>query len=568
MRKHIPFIFLLFVLLVIAGSSEAIERKKKILVLHSYHQGLEWTDNITKGVKSVFDPLHDLYEIHYEYLDTKRNVDKQYIEEVARFVTQKNRTIQYEAVIVSDNNALTLLNQGSLRFTDNPPIIFCGINNYTEKLIENIEHVTGIAETPDLKGTIELISTLHHDPEHILVVLDRTATGNAIRDDFRKIEDEYKEKTSFEFLRDFSLDEIPAILSDHRHDDVIYILTFNRDKNGNFISYAEGIEMLSKHSKLPIYGSWDFYLGKGIVGGSITSGFLQGSEAAKYALRVLQGYDANRIEVLRESPAQFMFDYPVVQEFGIEENLLPKGSQIINAPPTTYEKYKNFLIAVTGIAISIALVLFWKYQQQRVLLNEKKALAIELEEKVKERTLELEQANQKLLELSNIDELTQLHNRRHFDRILLKEIRRAQRSSLPISLLMCDIDYFKRYNDTYGHLAGDECLKIVAHTIQESCNRASDFIARYGGEEFAIILPNTSTEKAVDHAEAIRKKLEEKHIKHEKSGIKNIVSMSIGIVSMVPDKETTPCSLISAADLALYDSKAAGRDQVALFVTQ
>jgi diguanylate cyclase (GGDEF)-like protein len=263
-----------------------------------------------------------------------------------------------------------------------------------------------------------------------------------------------------------------------------------------------------------------------------------------------------------------MFDYHVMQKFGIEKRQLPKGSQIINAPPTSYEKYKNVLIAVTGIAISIALILFWKYQQQRILLIEKRALAEELEGKVRERTLELERANRKLREITNTDALTQLSNRRYFDAMIGKEIRRARRLSLPISLLMCDIDYFKRYNDTYGHLAGDECLRIVADTIKTCCNRASDFMARYGGEEFTIILPNTSAEDAVDHAEAIRRKLEEQSITHEKSSIKDIVSMSIGVVSVIPDRETTPDFLISAADQALYDSKAAGRDQVALYMKQ
>jgi diguanylate cyclase (GGDEF)-like protein len=568
MKTAIASIYTSLLLLALTSTVDAVERKKKIMVLHSYHQGLEWTDNITKGIKGVFDPLHQLYEIHYEYLDTKRNASDRYMDEVSRFVSEKNRMTQYEVVIVSDNNALALFNKGVLKFIGNPAIIFCGINNYSKTLTDHLDRVTGIAETTDLQGTIDLIRTLHPDHERVLVVLDRTTTGNAIREEFKKFEDDYTGKLYFEFLRDFSLDEIPEILAHRKHDDTIYILTFNRDKNGNFISYTEGIQMFSRSSNSPIYGSWDFYLGKGIVGGSITSGYLQGAEAAKIALRVLQGYDIKKIEVLRESPTQYMFDFRILKKFGIDRSQLPEDSRVINAPPTTFEKYRNLLIGITGLSIVITSFLFMKYRQQRIVLKEKKLLAIELEEKVRERTLELEQANQKLRQLSNIDGLTQLHNRRYFDEMLHKETRRSHRSSSPIALLICDIDFFKKYNDTYGHLAGDDCIKIVAKTIQQNCKRVSDIVARYGGEEFAAILPNTSPEYARELAESVRKGVESQGIAHETSEVKDIVSISIGVASIIPEMQTTPSTLISIADKALYASKAAGRNRVTLFENQ
>lgn len=556
------FIFLL--LFSVTTSVGAVERKKLILVLHSYHQGLEWTDNITSGIKSVFDPLQKSYEVHYEYLDTKRNSGKEYLAEVSRFIAEKNRAIRYQAIIVSDNNALALLNDGKLTFQGNPPVIFCGINNYNESLTDHLEWVTGVAETTDHQATIDLIMELHPQRKQILVVLDRTVTGNAIREEFRSIEEDYKGKLSFEFLREFSLQDIPQILSRLDDDDAVYLLTLNQDRDGNFISYAEGIEMLSQSTNVPMYGSWDFYLGKGIIGGRITSGYLQGETAAKIALRVLQGYDIRAVKVVRESPTEYEFDYPVLRKHGIDSSRLPEGHRIINAPPSSYEKHKTLLIGLTGASFFIALFLSWKFVRQKAILEERKAQALELEKKVLERTQELEQANLKLQKLSGIDGLTQLHNRRYFDSILKKEINRLQRTSSPISLLICDIDYFKNYNDTYGHLAGDDCIKMVATTIQQNCKRVTDVAARYGGEEFGVILPNTTAEPALDIAESIRKDIEARNIAHETSEIKDIVSISIGIASIMPDVQTEPSLLISIADKALYESKKNGRDRVTL----
>ncbi len=560
MNAKIKLLLVALMLVSTISVGNAAERKMKILVLHSYHQGLEWTDNITSGIQQVFAPLHDAYEVHYEYLDTKRNTGKAYMHEVARFVSEKNSRIRFEAIIASDNNALELLNEGALTFKGDPPIIFCGINNYNETLTSHLNRVTGIAETTNHRGTLDLMMKLHPQRKHVYIVLDRTPTGNSIREEFKRFEEIYAGKLEFEFLRDFILDELPDKLAHLDGNDIIYILTFNRDRNNNFISYSEGIEMLSRSANAPIYGSWDFYLGKGIVGGSITSGYQQGLKAANIAVKMLQGYQ--EIPVLKESPVRYMFDYIQLQKQGIDGAQLPVGSTIINMPPAPYERYKSFLILISATLLLSLLWLLWKYLRQRSVLEEKKAQAIRLELMVQERTRELEESNEKLQLLSSLDGLTQLHNRRYFDERLDKEVSRLQRLSSPISLLICDIDYFKKYNDSYGHLAGDDCIKIVANTIQQSCKRAADVAARYGGEEFAVILPDSDSEHALRVAESICSKLESRHLAHEASDVKDIVTLSIGVASIVPDQHTTPSSLISIADRALYESKHNGRDRI------
>jgi diguanylate cyclase (GGDEF)-like protein len=272
------------------------------------------------------------------------------------------------------------------------------------------------------------------------------------------------------------------------------------------------------------------------------------------------------MEVITDSPTRYMFDSNYMEKYGIDRSSLPSGSVIVNLPPTPYERYRKFLIALSIISFSIAFILLWKYKRQQAILKEEHALAVELEYKVQERTRELEIANKELLRLSNLDGLTQLYNRRYFDNILSKEISRLQRSSSPISLLMCDIDYFKRFNDTYGHLAGDDCIRLVASVIRNRCRRISDIAARYGGEEFAVILPDTNAEDALAIAESIRQELEAKKITHGNSSVKNVVSISIGVATITPTAHSTSEKLISLADEALYKSKSDGRNRVSSYV--
>jgi diguanylate cyclase (GGDEF)-like protein len=185
---------------------------------------------------------------------------------------------------------------------------------------------------------------------------------------------------------------------------------------------------------------------------------------------------------------------------------------------------------------------------------------------LKETNYKLAQVNQALERLASLDGLTQIANRRHFDYCLQKEWRRMNREQQPLSLIMTDIDYFKLYNDTYGHQAGDDCLYQVAQAIASTLQRPADLVARYGGEEFVILLPNTEAKGAVHLAKMIRNRLRELDLLHRSSPIDQRVSLSLGVASVIPDAIQVPANLIAAADKALYQAKAAGRNCVCLVV--
>jgi diguanylate cyclase (GGDEF)-like protein len=174
---------------------------------------------------------------------------------------------------------------------------------------------------------------------------------------------------------------------------------------------------------------------------------------------------------------------------------------------------------------------------------------------------ELQKVNAELLNLANLDGLTQLANRRRFDEYLNNEWSRLAREQLPLSLVMCDIDYFKNFNDSYGHLAGDDCLRKVSQVLKQSVRRPADLAARYGGEEFAILLPNTEIDGAAIVAEQIRASVKELGILHIASEISDFVTISVGVASLVPLVDSLSTVLITAADYALYRAKELGRDR-------
>ena len=176
----------------------------------------------------------------------------------------------------------------------------------------------------------------------------------------------------------------------------------------------------------------------------------------------------------------------------------------------------------------------------------------------------LHKANHELKRLAIIDGLTQVANRRRFDECLHTEWRRMRREKTPLSLIMCDIDFFKLYNDNYGHQKGDVCLRAVAQAIDECLKRPADMVARYGGEEFGIILPNTHADGAFHVAEIIRKAVVGLEIPHVKSKVDDFVSLSMGVSCVTPSPGAAPETLVGSADKALYLAKKQGRNQVVL----
>ncbi len=175
---------------------------------------------------------------------------------------------------------------------------------------------------------------------------------------------------------------------------------------------------------------------------------------------------------------------------------------------------------------------------------------------------QLRDARRQLTDLANVDELTGLGNRRLVNNVLQEEINRARRSGTLLSVIMLDVDYFKNYNDTYGHPAGDEVLQRLANVMQRATSRAGELVARYGGEEFILILPGASGITGMRTATRLRELVNLENILHETSEVSDHITVSQGLVTVRPDSELVPKSLIELADKALYRAKKAGRNAI------
>jgi diguanylate cyclase (GGDEF)-like protein len=222
---------------------------------------------------------------------------------------------------------------------------------------------------------------------------------------------------------------------------------------------------------------------------------------------------------------------------------------------------KSQTVKLWGLLIVHACYTERKWQPEEVDLLHQIAsnLAIALQQS--ELYQKLQQAKQQLELLAKIDALTHVANRRRFDEYVQQQWQRLTRDQKPLSLILCDIDQFKSYNDTYGHPAGDTCLVKIARAITNAVQYPADLVARCGGEEFAIILPNTTATGAVEVARRIQEQIAQLQIYHPSSNVKNFVTVSLGIASTVPCENTFPSELIAKADTALYQAKQQGRDR-------
>lgn len=200
-------------------------------------------------------------------------------------------------------------------------------------------------------------------------------------------------------------------------------------------------------------------------------------------------------------------------------------------------------------------------EKQQQLIQQNQLLQQEIQNRAAAEAA-LQIANAELQRLAYLDGLTQVANRLQFDQRIEAEWRRSQRQQEAISLILCDIDFFKYYNDAYGHQAGDECLRQVARAIQGVIKRPGDLVARYGGEEFAVILPDTPNDGAMAVVHEMQNVILLLRIEHQHSQVSPHVSLSFGVATSTPSAELTQARLIHLADQALYQAKIEGRDRI------
>ena len=262
-----------------------------------------------------------------------------------------------------------------------------------------------------------------------------------------------------------------------------------------------------------------------------------------------QGFDKD--PVIQQRGLRSVFCLPVMHQSKIIAILYLENNLTTGAFNEGHSEILNVLCSQAAISLENAR-----------LYHQLENYSHTLEKQVAERTKRLSQLNKKLDKMAYIDGLTRIANRRSFDDYARKTWKQCKRSQTPLTIIMSDIDFFKKYNDGYGHQAGDECLKAIAQAMQNKINRPTDLLARYGGEEFIIILPETDDQGGFHIANKILKAVEGLGIAHEFSMVKDIVTISLGVATVVPNDKNKMEELIEKADTALYQAKSTGRNKI------
>jgi sigma-B regulation protein RsbU (phosphoserine phosphatase) len=291
-------------------------------------------------------------------MDTKRFLHDRYFQLLFETYKEKYRKITLDVVIAADNDAFDFVRKHHEELFTDTPVVFCGINNFNDAMIAGYNHFTGIVEETDLTSTIELSLKLHPNTEQIVVINDRTTTGVAMKNELLEVAPYFRDSVKFVFLEDLTMSELQERIRALSPKSVILLTVFNYDRSGQFFTYEESIERIYPHASVPIYSIWDFYLGQGIVGGMLTSGFQQGKAAGELTLRILRGEDAGQIPVIRRSPNHFMFDDLEMKRFSIRRAALPEDSLIINLPETFYSRYRGPIFISAGTFIFLSAIIF------------------------------------------------------------------------------------------------------------------------------------------------------------------------------------------------------------------
>ncbi len=328
-----------------------------VLLLNSYHFGLDWTDNETAGVREVLEKSGRPIELHIEFMDSKRQVDATHLSNFRQLLAYKFRNTRLAAILVTDNDAFNFLRQyHNERMFEGVPVIFAGINFFQQEMLKGLKGYTGVVETFEAGQTVSLMQRLHPAVKRIVVVIDSTATGLAIRKDLEPMLVPFAGQINFEFWDQLSLAQMRERLPALDQHTLILLMPFAMDSAGNYIRYAELAEMVSQLSPVPVYGTYDFYMGFGIVGGRLTQGDAQGRAAAQMLLRVLDGVDPGQIPVMTVSPSEFRFDARQLHRYGIATAELPPESLILFQ--SWYEQHRNWLW-LGGLLSAITLLLGW-----------------------------------------------------------------------------------------------------------------------------------------------------------------------------------------------------------------
>lgn len=523
---------------------QAAGAEKRVLFISSYSYAWEQVRMQIDGIRAG---LEDSVILDYEFMDTKRVNTEESLQLFYEGLAYRLSMVEpYDAVILGDDAALRFAMEYQEDLFAGIPMVFEGVND-EELAAEAVKNpmIAGVLERLSVEKNIELGLKINPKAKRVVAILDDTITGQAERKRYYQCAEQYPQLEFDEInvsqSRNFTIRYNLGSLS---KDTILIYIVMTEDIDGRRYTDKQAIDLITESSTVPILRMVDGGIGSGLLGGNVVSMYKSGEIAAKMTMEIMKGASVDSFELVTDSPQTYRVDALVMEKFGIRMSVLPKGTEIINREVGFFERNREAVIPFSILVVALLIVVGWALFDN----FKRRHLMVELE------------GTKKIMEsASQHDFLTGIPNRSKF----MGDIERLVGEKKPCTVIMIDIDDFKKINDTLGHTAGDEALKQVASRLKDI---GSPLLTpyRFAGDEFILILESNQYKIVEKTAYQCRQVFTSPFTL---DGKKTKVCGSIGIASYPKDSEDVE-QLIICADDAMYQVKKNGKNDFAFYSAQ
>jgi len=373
MKQTLQFFLIIFIFFLIQLNANA--SKKNILLLNSYHENLLWTHNITKSVLEALSTEDHNIILHIENMDTKIHSHPEHYEALFALYKEKYQKTQFDLILVSDNNAFDFIKAHNAELFGDASVIFCGVNNFNDTMIDDRKLMTGVAEIVSTRETIDLILDLNPKLKKLFVVNDYLKSGLAWRKDIEQILQSYNRNIEISYNDNMSHKDLKKKIQTFTTDSAILFGVYFSDANKQFIDSGIRKKLLTNNSA-PTFALLNFDVETGAIGGKVTGGYYQGKLMVSMANDFLKGKKLENISVNKDDSNNYIFNYSALERYNINQSSLPPNSIIINQPITLFSQYKIqvvstivFILFLTTIVVLLVLNIRKRKQAEIDLLH-------------------------------------------------------------------------------------------------------------------------------------------------------------------------------------------------------
>ena len=525
----------------IQAEAQGTNQNKRVLFISAYSYGWDTVQTQIEGIKAGVD---ENTTIDYEFMDTKRFQTDEWLNMFHDMLKYHlENTDPYDVVIVGDDAALQFAMEYREELFPEIPVVFEGVNDeeYAMKAAEN-PLVTGIIEKLSVEKNIDMALKVNPTADKVVAILDDSVTADAERKNFYSSAENYPELEFSEInAAELKTARLQQAISKVDDKTILIYIVMSKDGSGKQYTSDQAVRMIVNYAKVPVYRMVEAGIGDGLLGGNVVSMYKSGEIAAKMAMDILNGTDSGEINVVQDSPNIYCVDEDVMRKFGLEASQFPKDTEFVNHREGFFARNREALIPALILIAALNVIICWvcfdNYRRRKLLQ-------------------ELEQARAIMESASQHDFLTGLPNRSKF----MKDLEQMIDAKVPCTVMMLDIDNFKKINDTYGHTAGDEALQQVANRLKEMQSQILTSY-RFAGDEFILILRSSQNMLVEKTAYQCRQVFTKDVVL---CGTKRKIGGSIGIASYPKDTDNLE-QLIVCADDAMYQVKKNGKNDFAFY---